>query len=179
MDRALRAGPGKPDLRVAALVAARLDPAQREKRFAARLLDVHQLIGLLAEQWDRPKHAQLVLDVTATHLATVNHRLSSQERTSLLATLRAHNHLAPALRLRYPKSDPDQIAALTVLLDAVYPRRLDEATVRSILTPAARTPALLMVVVGKTDDPKLKAWIANLLTGTFPTLRRPPAEGNS
>jgi hypothetical protein len=174
IDRAARSGQGdEPDLRVTALVAARLDPGQRESRFAVEKLDAIALLGLLAGQWDRPQHAELVLDATVAHLAAAQRRMRSQDRAALLDALKTHRYLAPALRLRYPASEHDQIAALTKLIDAVYPGRLDEPTAKAIVAPEARTSALLLVVSGKTDDPKVKAWIGGLFTAAIPVLRLP------
>jgi hypothetical protein len=81
----------------------------------------------------------------------------------VLKSLQAHGYLAPAVRSRYPESEPAQITALTQLLDAVYPEKLDEPTAWTILAAEAQTDALLMVVSGKTDDSKVKARITRLI----------------
>lgn len=173
IDRAASVGrkDGSPDLRLAGIVAAYLGTTQRDTRFRSGQLDPGKLIAVLAEEWDRPHHAKLVLGMTTGYLSTAGGRHGGYNRTALLSALREHAHLAPALQDRYPRSGPDQIAALTELLDAVYPNKLDGASVRAILTPKARTFALLTVLIGKTDDPEVKAWILGQI---FETAHKQP-----
>ena len=180
IDRAASDGlpGGRPDLRVTAIVAAHLDSVHRngksrprppelsrvvDARFRSGHLDAVRLIEALAEAWERPRHAELVLDVLTGHLTAARSRGAGYDRPGVLRSLQAHGHLAPALQARYPESEPAQISALAQLLDAVYPDRLDEPTAWTILSPEAQTDALLTVVTGKTDDPKVKARITRLI----------------
>lgn len=156
VNRALRTDQdnGNADARVAAVVAAALSEAERDGWSFAGLLDPARLIELLAEPWDRPRHAALVLDVTVNRLTAAMRDRTSATAKRALTALGNHGYLAPALKQRHPKALQTQISGLDALFDAVHPELLSWPAIEAVIGHGSLTPALRAVLTRRTADPE-------------------------
>jgi hypothetical protein len=153
-------GGGTADVRVTAITRYHLGGERLTDWFRSGQVDVTQLISALAGEWDRPRHEELLYEVTVRYLSMMRGRYDQQAITD---ALRAHGYLAPALRERYPRSVPDQVTVLVAFLRAAHPAGLDRRAVADIISAPRLTRALLEAVLRELPDRADRKWAARLI----------------
>jgi hypothetical protein len=115
-------------------------------------LDVPAMIGRLARDWERPRHARIVCDLTVDYLKDAS---SHYEPQQVRHALRQHGFLAAALSKRHHGEDQYQVYTLYQFLKAAYPGGLGRQTIVEILTATTSvpTPALLGAVLLQLPQP--------------------------
>jgi hypothetical protein len=135
------------DARVSVIVLRCLGKEKLGDWFRSKRVDAGKLIGLLAGEWERPRHAQIAGDATALYLLQMKGRYDPR---SVLAALMKNGRLAQAMHLRHPDSPQYQVNVLSHILDAATGGNgLDRYVIYDVMigTGAPPTPALLAAVL--------------------------------
>jgi hypothetical protein len=125
---------GLTDNRVKAIVYRQLPAAEAEKKltrwYASKEVSADRLLNLLALEVQRPRHTQLLCNVTIDYLGKMSQRYDSKE---IDRVLRQHSYLARKLQDSMPGQNQYQIETLGYFLSAAYPDGLTRPDIYHIM----------------------------------------------
>jgi len=163
---------GTADIRVTAITLHQLGTERLTGWFRSGQVDVRRLISALAGKWDRPRHADILYEVT---LQLIRDMPGGYDQRAIVEALRSNGYLAAAVRQRYPQSNRDQILVLCEFLQAAYPARLDRGTVSDVFAASAPTAAMAVAVLRQLADPTDLPWAVGVFAARLDGTDADPA----